>query len=202
MFTGIVQTVGRVAFIAKRGSDGLACEPDPVRSRNKLPSLQIDAKSLPYFPQAGGSVAIDGCCLTHLGDSLLQFHLSDETYQRTTLGALEEGSEVNVEVALRAGDPIGGHFVAGHVDGIGRFLGSAGEEYRFEAPPDGEPFLADKGSVAISGVSLTVIRPTALEFSVALVPHTLQNTTLGRLRAGDSVNIEYDVLARYARRGV
>jgi riboflavin synthase alpha subunit len=202
MFTGIVQTVGRVAFIAKRGSEGSTGGLDPRSSLETPPSLQVDAQSLPYVPRAGGSVAIDGCCLTHLGDSLLQFHLSDETYQRTTLGTLEEGSEVNVEVALRAGDPIGGHFVTGHVDGIGRFLGSAGEEYRFEAPPGGEQFLADMGSVAISGVSLTVIRPTALEFSVALVPHTLQNTTLGRLRAGDSVNIEYDVLARYARRGV
>jgi riboflavin synthase alpha subunit len=202
MFTGIIQTVGQVAFIAKRGFDGSACRLEHAQADGRHPSLQVHAVHLPYFPPEGGSVAIDGCCLTHRGGTLLQFDLSDETYDRTTLGSLEEASHVNVEAALRAGDPIGGHFVTGHVDGVGKFLGSSGEEFRFEAPADAEPFLADKGSIAIAGVSLTVIRPKGIEFSVALIPHTLQSTTLGRLHPGDPVNIEYDVLARYACRQV
>ncbi|MNC90167.1 Riboflavin synthase [compost metagenome] len=104
---------------------------------------------------------------------------------------------MNVEAALRAGDPIGGHFVTGHVDGIGEFLGSDGESYRFRAPAGAERFLVDKGSITLAGVSLTVIAPSGLEFSVALVPHTLSATTLGALSPGDPVNVEYDVLARY-----
>jgi riboflavin synthase len=131
---------------------------------------------------------------------LLEFDLSLETYDRTTFGSLEDGSRVNVEAALRAGDAIGGHFVTGHVDGVGEFLGSDGEDFRFRVPSDGEGFLVDKGSIAIAGVSLTVVRPVGLEFSVAVIPHTLSATTLGSLAVGDGVNIEYDVLARYARR--
>jgi riboflavin synthase len=165
------------------------------------PSLQVEARGLPYWPAEGGSVAIDGCCLTHRGGGgLLEIDLSLETYDRTTFGSLEEGSRVNVEAALLAGDAIGGHFVTGHVDGVGEFLGSDGEEFRFRAPSDGEDFLVDKGSIAIAGVSLTVVRPVGLEFSVAVIPHTLSATTLGSLAVGDGVNIEYDVLARYARR--
>lgn len=178
MFTGIVQCVGTVV------STGNA-------------RLEVDAPSLPYWPPDGGSIAIDGCCLTHTGGAPLTFDLSDETLSRTTLGLLREGSQVNVEAALRAGEPIGGHFVTGHVDGMGAFLGSSGEEFRFSAPTGGERYLADKGAITIAGVSLTVVRPAGLEFSVALIPHTLQATTLGSLSSGDPVNIEFDVLARY-----
>ena len=203
MFTGIVQSVGQVVFIAKKGSKGLSCQHDPKgAAAANFPSLQVHVVDLPYWPPEGGSVAIDGCCLTQRGGTILQFDLSDETYERTTLGGLEEGSSVNVEAALRAGDPIGGHFVTGHVDGVGRFLGSSGEEYRFQAPQGAEPYLADKGSIAVAGVSLTVIQPEGLEFSVALIPHTLESTTFGGLRRGDPVNIEFDLLARYARREV
>jgi riboflavin synthase len=200
MFTGIVQAVGTVAYIGKPGGEACLRTPPKGRMENP-PSLQIHVRGLPYWPPVGGSVAIDGCCLTHRGDrSLLEFDLSLETYDRTTLGALEEGSMVYVETALRAGDPIGGHFVTGHVDGVGVFLGSEGEEYRFRVPDGGEGFLVDKGSIAIAGVSLTVVRPEGLEFSVAVIPHTLSATTLGALSVGDGVNIEYDVLARYARK--
>lgn len=201
MFTGIVQAVGTVAYVRKPG--GGQCLRVPEADRDPNPSsLQVHVGELPYWPPAGGSVAIDGCCLTHTGGSLLAFDLSDETLFRTTLGALREGSQVNVEAALRAGDPIGGHFVTGHVDGVGEFLGSAGEEFRFRSPEGAEPFLADKGSIALAGVSLTVIRPSGLELSVALIPHTLSATTLGSLSPGDAVNVEYDVLARYARRSI
>jgi len=185
MFTGIVQAVGEVVQAGRQ--------------------LVVAVSGLPYEVPAGGSVAIDGCCLTrvllpHTSEGLT-FDLSEETLARTTLGGLGAGTRVNVEAALRAGDPIGGHFVMGHVDGVGEFLGSDGEEFRFLAPEGAEGFLVDKGSVAIAGVSLTVVRPARLEFSVALVPHTLSVTTLGSLASGDSVNIEYDALARYAMRG-
>jgi len=196
VFTGIVQTVGVV----------------------RETGLVVAAEGLPYEPPEGGSVAIDGCCLTRVllpppalpssrqgetreGSSLLRFDLSEETLARTTLGSLREGSRVNVELALRAGDAIGGHFVTGHVDGVGEFMGSSGEEFRFRAPEGGERFLADKGSITLAGVSLTVVRPLGLEFSVALVPHTLSVTTLGALSPGDRVNVEYDVLARYSLGG-
>lgn len=178
MFTGIVQDVGTVLEPGSR--------------------LIVQAR-LPYEPPVGGSVAIDGCCLTHLGGSPLAFDLSDETLARTTLGSLRAGSRVNVEAALRVGDPVGGHFVMGHVDGAAVFLGAEGEVFRFRAPEGAERFLADKGSVALAGVGLTVVRPSGLEFTVALVPHTLANTTLGSLAVGESVNIEFDVLARYGR---
>ena len=200
MFTGIVQAVGTVAYIAKRGGGACLRTPPEGRMENP-PSLQIHVRGLPYWPPVGGSVAIDGCCLTHRGEhGMLEFDLSLETYDRTTLGELVEGSRVNVEAALRAGDPIGGHFVTGHVDGVGEFLGSEGEVFRFRAPEGGEGFLVDKGSIAIAGVSLTLVRPVGREFSVAVIPHTLSATTLGSLSVGDGVNIEYDVLARYARR--
>ncbi|MDQ2987066.1 MAG: riboflavin synthase [Armatimonadota bacterium] len=204
MFTGLVQAVGSVAYIAKRGAADTSCLrlPPGARAEKNPPSLQVYVDShLPYWPSEGGSVAIDGVCLTHRGRPLLEFDLSDETLARTTLGNLREGSRVNVELALRAGDPIGGHFVQGHVDGVGEFLGSSGEENRFRAPDGGEKFLADKGSITLAGVSLTVIRPAGPEFSVALVPHTLSATTLGELRPGDAVNVEYDVLARYLLAG-
>ena len=178
MFTGIIQDIGTVIAGGRR--------------------LVVAAK-LPYDPPLGGSIAVDGVCLTRVEGDDLAFDLSDETLARTSLGSLVVGSRVNVEAALRAGDPIGGHFVSGHVDGVGEFLGASGEEFRFRAPDGAEPFLADKGSITLAGVSLTVVRPSGLEFSVALVPHTLAATTLGSLQPGEPLNVEYDVLARYAR---
>jgi riboflavin synthase len=191
MFTGIVQAVGTVRVAGRR--------------------LVVEVAGLPYEPPEGGSVAIDGVCLTRVclppptagGDASqtregrLAFDLSHETLARTTLGALGEGSKVNVEAALRAGDPIGGHFVMGHVDGVGEFLGSSGEEFRFRAPDGGERFLVDKGSITLAGVSLTVVRPEGRDLWVALIPQTLRETTLSELQPGGSVNVEYDALARY-----
>ena len=197
MFTGIVQAVGTVSEAGRR--------------------LVVAVSGLPYEVPEGGSVASDGVCLTRVllpppappssrqsetREGSFVFDLSEETLGRTTLGGLGVGARVNVEAALRAGDAIGGHFVSGHVDGVGEFLGSSGEEFRFRAPVGGERFLVDKGSIAVAGVSLTVVRPVGLEFSVAVIPHTLSATTFGSLSVGDGVNIEYDVLARYALGGV
>lgn len=172
----------------------------------------------------GASLAVAGVCLTvvELAPGAVVVELSPETLARTTLGALRRGSRVNLEPALRMGDPLGGHWVQGHVDGTLEVLAcrdlhrpsggiEGGElphrEVSFSLPPHLAPFLVEKGSVTIDGVSLTVARltvapPAAESFSVALIPHTLEVTTLGDLAAGDRVNVEVDVLAKYVRRAL
>lgn len=149
---------------------------------------------------AGDSIAVNGCCLTHLGGELLTFDLTEETLKRTTLGSIPNASEVNLESAIKAGAPMGGHFVLGHVDGVGQLLSRNGEEFRFSVPIDGAKYLVDKGSIAIDGASLTVVEPANNEFSVWMIPHTLESTCFGKLEAGARVNIEYDILARYLER--
>lgn len=176
MFTGIVQSIGVVKRAGKR--------------------LLIEGK-MPYEIPAGGSVAVNGCCLTHRGGEMLSFDISDETLSRTTLGGLAEGYSVNLEAALRAGDPIGGHFVLGHVDSVGELVSRGEEAFEFRAPAEAAEFLADKGSITVDGVSLTVVGPRGGSFRVALVPHTLERTTLGELQPGGKVNLEYDIFARY-----
>ena len=154
----------------------------------------------------GDSVSIDGCCLTVVdGDRrTLAFDAVPETLARTTLGRLQPGDRVNVEPALRAGEPLGGHYVQGHVDGVGRVrsVDDEGEGRRVwvDAPPEILRYCVEKGSVALDGVSLTVAGVDAAGFAVALVPHTLAATTLGALAAGDAVNLEADVLAKYVER--
>ena len=159
--------------------------------------------------EVGASLAVSGVCLTvtELGEdgdggprSVVE--LSPETLARTTLGDLAEGDAVNLEPALRVGDPLGGHWVQGHVDGTVALLGrdeDDGEHSTFivELPPALAPYLVEKGSVALDGVSLTVARRWADRFTVALVPHTLEVTTLGERRPGDRLNLEVDVLAKY-----
>lgn len=176
MFTGIVQAVGTIKQAGKR--------------------LVVEGK-LPYEIPVGGSVSVNGCCLTHVGGELLNFDLSEETLRRTTLVSLKKNDKVNLEAALRAGDPIGGHFVQGHVDGVGTFIRSEGERFTFDAA-NGEELLVEKGSICIDGVSLTVMDSQGPRFSCALVPVTLARTTLSRLAPGDAVNLEYDILAKYA----
>jgi riboflavin synthase len=191
MFTGIVQEIGRVASV-EGGTDGMR--------------LRITApRTAPAVP-VGGSVAIDGFCLTAEaidGDSLV-FHAIPETVARTTVGLLEPGSKVNVEPALRANDPLGGHYVQGHVDGTGtvRAVVPEGEGARVtvEAPSTILRYCVEKGSIVVAGVSLTIAELDDTAFAVALIPHTLSATTLGSLAPGARVNLEVDVLAKYVER--
>jgi len=184
MFTGLVREVGRVVSFA--GS-----------------RLRVEST---LSASVGDSVAIDGCCLTVVdGDrSTLAFDAVPETLARTTLGSLEPGSAVNLEPALRAGEALGGHYVQGHVDAVGRVrsVEPEGEGRRawFDAPEDVLRYCVEKGSVAVDGVSLTVAAVDDGGFAAALVPHTLAVTTLGSLAPGDAVNLEADVLAKYVER--
>ena len=188
MFTGIVQEVGRVLALDDGGR------------------LEVEAPETATVTAIGDSVAIDGVCLTAVSvfDGRISFDAVPETLRRSALGRLAPGSGVNVESPLRAGDPLGGHVVQGHVDAVGTVRSvdpeSDGARVWFDAPADVLRYCIEKGSVTVSGVALTV---TALDddgFEVALVPHTLAVTTLGSLAPGDEVNLEADVLAKYVER--
>lgn len=188
MFTGIVQAVGRVA----------SC----VDGRLTLQSPTLASAADPI--SSGESIAVDGCCLTViLEEAGIAFDLSPETLKRTTLGGLREGSEVNLERALRAGERMGGHFVQGHIDARAsvcmRTPAEVSEIFVFEVPMEGRRYLVDKGSIAINGVSLTVVEPMENRFSVHLIPFTLEHTTFHQLQFGMEVNIEYDILAKYTQ---
>ncbi len=191
MFTGIVRERGRVA--ALDGGDA------GVR-------LRIVAPETAATVALGDSVAIGGVCLTVVAvvDDELSFDAVPETLGRTALGRLKAGDDVNVEPALRAGDPLGGHVVQGHVDGVGsvRSIEPEGEGRRIwiDAAPDIVRYCVEKGSITVDGVSLTVAGLDGAGFAVALIPHTLTVTTLGALAAGDPVNLEVDVLAKYVER--
>jgi riboflavin synthase len=177
MFTGIVREVGRVASFDGR-------------------RLVVEATTA---AAAGDSVSVDGVCLTAVDGAKLAFDVVEETLARTTLGGLKPGDRVNLEPALRAGDPLGGHLVQGHVDGRGR-VRAPGELVWFDAPADILRYCVEKGSITVDGVSLTVAAVDDTGFAVALVPHTLAVTTLGSLEAGDEVNLEVDVLAKYVEK--
>ncbi len=191
MFTGIVREVGTVASLA--GSE------DGVR-------LEIDAPDTAPGVSVGDSVAIGGVCLTVVATDgrRLAFDAVPETLARTALRTLESGSRVNLEPALRAGDPMGGHVVQGHVDGVGsvRSVEPEGDGRRiwFDAAGDVLRYVVQKGSVAVQGTSLTVAGLDDDGFAVALIPHTLAATTLGDLEPGAPVNLEVDVLAKYVER--
>lgn len=191
MFTGIVRELGVVVSVQDRGGGR---------------ELVVRAPETAERTDVGDSVAIDGCCLTATavdGDAI-SFHAVPETIDRSTIGALQPRSTVNVEPALRAGDPLGGHYVQGHVDAVGRVRSAEaeGEGLRVvvEAPDDVLRYCVEKGSVTVDGVSLTVAEVSDGAFVVALVPHTLVATTLSGLRAGRPVNLEADVLAKYVER--
>ncbi len=188
MFTGLVREVGTV-----RALDGSG-------------RLTIAAPLIAANTEIGDSVAIDGACLTVVardGD-VLAFEAVPETLARTCLGGLAAGSRVNLEPALRAGDALGGHYVQGHVDGVGavRSVDDEGQGRRvwFDAPPELLRYVVDKGSITVQGTSLTVADLDETGFAVALIPHTLEATTLGRLEPGAAVNLEADVLAKYVER--
>lgn len=191
MFTGIVRERGRV-LRAEGGSDSLA--------------LELEAPETAAASAVGDSVSIAGACLTvtSVEDGRLTFHAVRETLERSSLGRLEPGVEVNLEPALRAGEPLGGHYVQGHVDGLGvvRTLEPEGEgaRLRVEAPSQLLRYCVEKGSITVEGVSLTIAEIADDGFAAALVPHTLAVTTLGALRPGDPVNLEVDVLAKYVEK--
>jgi len=191
MFTGIVRERGTVTAVD--GADG------GVR-------LVVEAPETAATSTVGDSISVAGVCLTavNVEDGRVAFDAVPETLARTTLGAAAAGTEVNVEPALRAGEPLGGHYVQGHVDGVGsiRAIAREGEGLRVtvEAPAELLRYCVVKGSVAVDGVSLTVAALEEDAFAVALVPHTLEATTLGTLAIGDRVNLEVDVLAKYVER--
>ncbi|MEM9303884.1 MAG: riboflavin synthase [Pseudomonadota bacterium] len=192
MFTGIIQAVGCVRDLTPRDGD--------VR-------LTIETET-DFFAgvKLGDSIAVSGACLTavDLGDRHFAADVSRETLDLTTLGRLASGHRVNLEKALGAGEPLGGHFVTGHVDGIGKLVDRRPDarsiRMRFEVPASLEALVADKGSIAIEGVSLTVNRVQGRIVEINLVPHTLEWTNLDALAAGDPVNMEADLLARYLAR--
>jgi riboflavin synthase len=191
MFTGIVRERGRVVA-AERNGEGLR--------------LRVEAPETAATARPGDSVAVAGCCLTvtAIGGAALEFDAVPETLARTNLGALEAGADVNLEPALRAGEPLGGHFVQGHVDGRGRVAAleaeGEGARLRVELAPELARYCVEKGSIALDGVSLTVAALIRDGVEVALIPFTLGHTTLGSLQAGDDVNVEVDLLAKYAER--
>ena len=191
MFTGIVRELG-VVVEADEAAGGRA--------------LGVRAPVTAALTRVGDSVAIDGCCLTatEVGDGTIRFHAVPETMARSTVGGLERGRQVNVEPAIRAGEELGGHYVQGHVDAVGRIrsVSAEGQGLRVvvDAPDAVLRYCVEKGSVTVDGVSLTVAELAEDAFAVALVPHTLDATTLSALRPGQAVNLEADVLAKYVER--
>jgi len=191
VFTGIIRERGRIASV-ERGAEGVR--------------LRLEAPATAGRVEVGDSVSVNGVCLTAtlVHDGTLSFEAVPETIRRSSLGGLEAGDEVNLEPALRVGDPLGGHYVQGHVDGVGRIrsVASEGEDVRVwvDAVPELLRYLVEKGSVTVQGVALTVAEVDEDGFAVALVPHTLAETTLAALAAADPVNLEVDVLAKYVER--
>jgi riboflavin synthase len=180
MFTGLIEELGSLA------------SRDGARLRFAAEVVTTDAK-------IGDSIAVNGCCLTvvELGDGSWTADVVDETLSRTTLGQLAPGQPVNLERPVRLSDRLGGHVVQGHVDGVGTVVAPAPD--LIVATPDTR-YLVEKGSVAVDGVSLTVAEVGDDRFRLAIIPHTAAVTTLGRLRAGDRVNLEFDILAKYVER--
>jgi riboflavin synthase len=191
VFTGIVRELG-VVVEAEEAEGGRA--------------LCVRAPTTAARTGVGDSVAIDGCCLTATGvaDEMIRFHAVPETISRSTLGGLGRDQQVNVEPAIRAGEELGGHYVQGHVDAVGRIrsVEAEGQGLRVvvDAPDAVLRYCVEKGSVTVNGVSLTVADLAEDAFAVALVPHTLDATTLSALRPGQAVNLEADVLAKYVER--
>lgn len=191
MFSGLVESTGTV-----------------VAAREEPPGLRLtlDTGGIASDAPLGASICVSGCCLSvvAIDGERLEFQLGPETLLRTTLGRLRPGDRVNLERSLRLSDRLGGHLVTGHVDAVGvlRERVDSGDwtACRFDLPRELLAQVAPKGSVAVDGVSLTVVDVDAAGFGVALIPHTLAATTLGRLAAGDRVNIETDLVAKYTAR--
>ena len=191
MFTGIVVDTGTVL---------------KARARRGTLELEIQAPEVAREVSVGDSVAVNGVCLTAVrsGRRTMRFEAIEETLARSSLGDLKRGATVNLELPARLVDRLGGHLVQGHVDGIGRVVRIEDEEEArriwFEAPSELLRYMVGKGSVALDGVSLTIVDVGVKTFQVALIPHTLKATTLGSLRVGSTVNVEVDVIAKYVER--
>jgi riboflavin synthase len=195
MFTGIIQETGTVEKIA-RGAKSILLT---VRAKTSARGLKL-----------GGSLAVNGCCLTATKISsrgkskLVQFDLLEETWRRTNFQFLKTGSAVNLERPLRAGDEFGGHFVTGHVDGVGKIVrwekSGADHVLEISAPENVMRYVIEKGSIAIDGISLTVAVVGRKSFSVWIIPHTLKITALRERKIGDTVNLEADLLGKYAEK--
>jgi riboflavin synthase len=191
MFTGIIEDLGTVHRVEAREA---GCR---VTVATVLPAAD--------FP-IGASVCVSGACMTVVAyvDGRFSFDVSLESLRRTTIGDLKQGDRVNLERSVRLQDRLGGHLVSGHVDGIGRVLSitSEGESsvFRFQLPPGMGRLTVEKGSIALDGISLTCFRCVDDQVDVAVIPHTQEVTTLGRKRAGDTVNVELDLLGKYVER--
>ncbi|MAI35626.1 MAG: riboflavin synthase [Rhodopirellula sp.] len=193
MFTGLVEAIGEIAAVT---------EQPPGRR------FTIEAGHLAEDASIGDSISINGCCLTviAIAGSKLDFEAGEETLSRTNLGILGVHSGVNLERSLAVGDRLGGHYVTGHIDGLGKLLERREDppwaHLRFQMPKRLASQVVAKGSVAIDGISLTVVEADQDSFTVALIPHTLEVTTLGLRKIGDAVNLETDVLAKYVERSL
>lgn len=192
MFTGIVQGLGRIRSIEPHGGDV---------------TMWIDTGSVPLAGvEIGGSIAVNGCCLTaiELEPHAFKADLSRETLSLTTAGQWRPGTAVNLEKALTAGQALGGHYVTGHVDGVGQVVSRHDDarsvRVEFQVPPELARYIARKGSVTVDGVSLTVNGVAGERCDVNLVPHTLEVTILGSYQAGTRVNLEVDIISRYLER--
>ncbi len=198
MFTGLIQETGQIAGI----------EQVPVTGGAARTRITVTAQNIPGKLNTGDSVAVSGVCLTALEITSGRFSadLAQETLERTSLSRLRQGSLVNLELPARAQDPLGGHIVQGHVDGVGSLvslekLGDR-EDWRLvlEIPPDVARYVVPQGSITIEGISLTVAAIARTQVEIAIIPHTYEVTNLHALRAGDPLNVEVDVLAKYAEK--
>jgi riboflavin synthase len=193
MFTGLIQDVGKIQSLEPR-QGGIRLT---ISTRLNLSAIRT-----------GDSISVDGVCLTvvHLTGNAFVVEASPETLRKTTLSMARQGQSVNLETALKMSDPLGGHLVAGHVDGTGEILEVVPEgnswRYRFRVPLEIDQYLVQKGSVAVDGISLTVAECGDGEFSASVIPHTARATTLGNKKAGDRVNLESDMIAKYVEKFV
>lgn len=191
MFTGLIEVVGRVAEVVPDGPEM---------------DLDVDLAGLARMAAIGDSIALSGVCctVTRLEATVGRFRLSAETLARTWLGAAAPGSALNLEAALRVGDPLGGHMVQGHVDGLAEVVApidpEAGGELVVRLPKDLLRYCAIKGSIVLDGISLTVAGLEGDEIMAAIIPHTARVTTLGAAAVGQSMNVEVDILAKYVER--
>ncbi len=191
MFSGIVEALGRIA---------------EIRSEPPGCTLVVEEPKIAAETKVADSISVNGCCLTvvEADRSTMAFQAGPETLSRTNLGDLKVGSPVNLERALAVGDRLGGHFVSGHIDATGKLIEKIDQgdwsDYWFSVPRAQAREMASKGSIAVDGVSLTIVASEPDRFSVALIPFTLAVTTLGKMKVGDRVNLETDILAKYVQR--